>query len=239
MRTIMKFATTPVLILAGGRATRLGAISQAVPKALIPIAGRPFIDYQLDRLKSHGICDVVLCVGHFAEQIHDHVGSGSQFGLRVWYSNDGPTPRGTGGAVRNALPLIGDGCWVLYGDSLLDANYSEIFEELPANALGLMTVYRNEDRYDSSNVVFRNGRLLKYCKTAKTPDMTHIDYGLSLLRAEAIARIPEDRPTDLAELLSSLSIEGELVGVEMHRRFYEIGSPSGLQEAEEFLRRVA
>jgi NDP-sugar pyrophosphorylase family protein len=127
----------------------------------------------------------------------------------------------------------------LYGDSLLDANYREIFQAFPDTALGLMTVYRNEDRYDSSNVVFQNGRLLKYSKTAKSPDMTHIDYGLSLLRAEAIERIPEDRPTDLAELLSSLSNAGELAGVEMHRRFYEIGSPSGLQEAEEFLRRVA
>jgi NDP-sugar pyrophosphorylase family protein len=178
-------------------------------------------------------------VGHFAEQIHDHVGNGSRYGLNVSYSHDGPTPRGTGGAVRNALPLIGEGCWVLYGDSLLDVNYREIFEALPSTALGLMTVYRNENRYDTSNVLFRNGRLLKYSKTATTPDMTYIDYGLSLLRAEAIERIPADRQSDLAELYSSLSIAGALAGVEMTRRFYEIGSPKGLREAEEFLRRAA
>jgi len=235
----MKFATTPVLILAGGKATRLGNISQTVPKALVAVAGRPFIDHQLERIASHGIHNVILCVGHFAEQIRNHVGNGSRYGLNVSYSDDGPTPRGTGGAVRNALPSIGDGCWVLYGDSLLDVDYREVFDALPSQALGLMTVYRNENRFDSSNVLFINGCLLKYSKTAATPDMLHIDYGLSLLRAEAIERIPEDRQSDLAELFSSLSIGGELAGVEMTRRFYEIGSPAGLREAEEFLRRAA
>ena len=235
----MNFATTPVLILAGGKATRLGHISQSVPKALVSVAGRPFIDYQLGRIASHGIHEVILCVGHFAEQIRNHVGNGSQYGLNVRYSNDGPTPRGTGGAVRNALSIIGAGCWVLYGDSLLDVDYRLVFEALPATALGLMTVYRNENRYDSSNVLFRDGRLVKYSKTEKTPEMTHIDYGLSLLRAEAVARIPNNAASDLAELYSSLSNGGELVGVEMMRRFYEIGSPTGLQEAEEFLRRAA
>jgi NDP-sugar pyrophosphorylase family protein len=239
MRLIMNFATTPVLILAGGKATRLGNISQTIPKALVAVAGRPFIDYQLGRLASHGINKVIMCLGHFADQIRDHVGTGSRYGLSVSYSHDGPTPRGTGGAVRNTLSTIGDGCWVLYGDSLLDVNYREVFEALPAASLGLMTVYRNENRFDSSNVVFQDGRLIKYSKTARTPDMTHIDYGLSLLRAQAIERIPEDRQSDLAELYTSLSISGELAGVEMTRRFYEIGSPAGLQEAEEFLRRAA
>jgi NDP-sugar pyrophosphorylase family protein len=235
----MKFETIPVLILAGGKATRLGNISQTIPKALVAVAGRPFIDHQLERIASHGILNVILCVGHFAEQIRGHVGNGSRYGLTVSYSYDGSTPRGTGGAVRNALPLIGAGCWVLYGDSLLDVDYKDVFEALPSEALGLMTVYRNESRYDSSNVLFNDGRLLKYSKTATTPDMLHIDYGLSLLRAEAVERIPEGRQSDLAELFSSLSITGELAGVEMTRRFYEIGSPAGLREAEEFLRRAA
>lgn len=235
----MEFATTPVLLLAGGKATRLGSISQTVAKALVPVAGRPFIDYQLERLASHGIREVILCVGHFAEQIRNHVGNGSRFGLRVRYSEDGPTPRGTGGAVRNALPLIGDGCWVLYGDSLLDVNYREVFAELPASALGLMTVFHNQNRYDKSNVLFRNGRLVKYSKTETTPDMTHIDYGLSLLCSAAIEQIPADRQSDLAELYAKLSIAGEMVGVEVMKRFYEIGSPTGLRETEEFLRRAA
>jgi len=235
----MKFATTPVLILAGGKATRLGNISQSIPKALVAVAGRPFIDFQLDGLASQGIREVILCVGHFADQIRNHVGNGSKYGLRVEYSEDGPAPRGTGGAVRNALPLVGEGCWILYGDSLLDVEYQQVFPALADAALGLMTVYGNDNLFDSSNVHFRNGRLVKYSKTARTPDMTHIDYGLSLLRVEAIRRIPENRQTDLAELYSSLTAAGEMVGYEVTRRFYEIGSPAGLQEAEAFLRRAA
>jgi NDP-sugar pyrophosphorylase family protein len=235
----VEFTTTPVLLLAGGQATRLGSISKTVPKALVPVAGRPFIDYQLGRLASQGIREVILCVGHFADQIRNHVGNGSRYGLRVRYSDDGPTPRGTGGAVRNALASIGDGCWVLYGDSLLDVDYREAFAALPTTALGLMTVFRNENRYDKSNVLFRDGRLVKYSKTETTPDMTHIDYGLSLLRTAAIEQIPTDRQSDLAELYSRLSIAGEMVGVEVMRRFYEIGSPAGLREAEEFLSRAA
>ena len=235
----MKFATTPVLLLAGGKATRLGDISKTVPKALVPVAGRPFIDHQLERLRSQGIRDVILCVGHFAGQIRNHLGNGSRHGLRISYSEDGPAPLGTGGAVRKSLHLIGSGCWVLYGDSLLDVDYPAAFAALPSTALGLMTVFRNENRYDSSNVLFRDGRLVKYSKTEITPDMMHIDYGLSLLRPAAIERIPANRPSDLAELYSGLSSTGDMIGVEVFRRFHEIGTPSGLQETEEYLRRAA
>jgi NDP-sugar pyrophosphorylase family protein len=235
----MKFATTPVVLLAGGKATRLGDVSKTVPKALVPVAGRPFIDHQLERLRSQGIRDVILCVGHFASQILNHLGDGSRHDVRISYSEDGPNPLGTGGAVRNALHLIGSGCWVLYGDSLLDVDYATVFSALSKTALGVMTVFRNENRFDTSNVLFRDGRLVKYSKTEITPDMVHIDYGLSLLRAAAIERIPANRPTDLAELYSRLSTTGDMVGVEVFKRFHEIGTPSGLQETEEYLRRAA
>ncbi|MCI0703380.1 MAG: NTP transferase domain-containing protein, partial [Planctomycetia bacterium] len=205
-------ASTPVLILAGGKATRLGEVTKSIPKALVSVVGRPFIDHQLEALYVQGIHEVVMCVGHFADQIRAHVGDGKRFGLRVQYSHDGATLRGTGGAVRHALPLIGDGCFVLYGDSLLDVNYADVFAALPANALGVMTVFRNENSFDASNVVFRHGRLLRYSKKDTTPDMTHIDYGLSLLRRAAIERIPAGQPSDLAELYSALVAGGEMVG---------------------------
>jgi NDP-sugar pyrophosphorylase family protein len=236
---IMDFDTTPVLLLAGGKATRLGDISKSVPKALVPVAGRPFIDHQLERLHDQGIREVILCVGHLSGQIRSHLGSGSRFGLRIRYADDGPHPLGTGGAVRNALHLIGAGCWILYGDSLLDVDYRHVFAAMPKTALGLMTVFCNENRYDASNVLFRNGRLVKYSKTEITPDMMHIDYGLSLLRSAAIERIPANQQFDLAELYSQLSTSGEIVGIEIFKRFHEIGTPSGLQETEEFLRRAA
>lgn len=232
-------ASTPVLILAGGKATRLGDIARAVPKALVPLAGKPFIDHQLAGLREQGAREVVMCVGHFADQIRGHVGDGARFGLRVRYSDDGPAPRGTGGAVRRALPLVGEGCWVLYGDSLLDVDYARAFAALPPGAMGLMTVFRNEDSFDASNVVFRGGRLVRYSKRDRTPDMTHIDYGLSLLRRAAVERIPAGQPSDLAELYSALVGSGEMVGYEVTKRFYEIGSPAGLREAEEFILRRA
>ncbi len=232
-------ASTPVLILAGGKATRLGEVTKATPKALVPVAGRPFIDHPFADLRAQGVREVVMCVGHLAEQIRAHVGDGSRFGLRVRYSDDGPTPLGTGGAVRRALPLLGDGCFVLYGDSLLDVDYARVLAALPAHALAVMTVFRNENSFDRSNVLWRDGRLVRYSKQAATPDMTHIDYGLSLLRRGAIERIPADRPSDLAELYGALVAGGEMVGFEVTERFYEIGSPAGLREAEAFVRRRA
>lgn len=232
-------ASTPVLILAGGKATRLGEVTKAIPKALVPLAGEPFIDHQLAGLRAQGVREVVMCVGHFADQIREHVGDGARFGLRVRYSDDGATLRGTGGAVRRALPLVGDGCFVLYGDSILDVDYAAALGAVPRAALGLMTVFRNENHFDKSNVVFRGGRLLRYSKQDATPDMTHIDYGLSLLRRAAIERIPADQPSDLAELYSALVASGEMVGLEVTKRFYEIGSPAGLREAEEFILRRA
>jgi NDP-sugar pyrophosphorylase family protein len=232
-------ASTPVLILAGGKATRLGEVTKATPKALVPLAGRPFIDHQFAGLRAQGVREVVMCVGHFADQIRAHVGDGTEFGLRVRYSDDGPTLLGTGGAVRRALPLLGDGCFVLYGDSLLDVDYARALRALGPDALGLMTVFRNENSFDTSNVLWRNGRLVRYSKRDATPDMTHIDYGLSLLRRAAIERVPADQPSDLAELYTALVSTGEMVGYEVTNRFYEIGSPAGLREAEEFVLRRA
>jgi NDP-sugar pyrophosphorylase family protein len=236
---VKDLASTPVLILAGGKATRLGEVTKSIPKALVPLAGKPFIDHQLAGLHAQGVREVIMCVGHLADQIREHIGDGSRFGLRVRYSEDGPTLRGTGGAVRRALPLIGDGCFVLYGDSILDVDYQRVFAALPANALGVMTVFRNENSFDKSNVVFQNERLVRYSKQDATPNMTHIDYGLSLLRRPAVERIPAGLPSDLAELYSALVASGEMVGLEVTKRFYEIGSPSGLREAEEFILRRA
>jgi len=235
----MDLASTPVLILAGGKATRLGEITKTIPKALVPLAGKPFIDHQFAGLYAQGVREIVMCVGHFADQIREHVGDGARFGLRVRYSLDGSIPLGTGGAVRRALPLIDDGCFVLYGDSLLDVNYAAVLAALPPGALGLMTVFRNENSFDKSNVLFRNGRLLRYSKQDATPEMRHIDYGLSLLRRSAIERIPAGQPSDLAGLYSTLVGSGEMVGFEVTNRFYEIGSPAGLHEAEEFILRRA
>jgi NDP-sugar pyrophosphorylase family protein len=236
---VTELEATPVLILAGGKATRLGAVTKSLPKALVPVAGVPFIDHQLAGLRAQGIREVVMCVGHLADQIHAHVGEGARFGLKVRYSEDGPIPQGTGGAVRQALALVKSACFVLYGDSLLDVDYAKVLANLSPAALGVMTVFRNENSFDTSNVLWRNGTLVRYSKRGRTAEMTHIDYGLSLLRREAIEKIPANQPSDLADLYTELVDRGEMIGVEVTKRFYEIGSPAGLREAEEFILRRA
>lgn len=237
MTTFSPIGGVPAALLAGGLATRLRPITEKIPKALVEVAGRPFIDHQLALLRRNGIAEVTLCLGYLGEQVRAHLGDGAAHGVRLRYSFDGERLLGTGGALRRALPLLGDAFWVLYGDSYLDIDYSAVLAAFRrSGALGLMTVLRNENRWDTSNVVFRAGELLRYNKRDRTPDMDYIDYGAALLRREALERIPPDEPYDLADLYGALVAERQMVGYEVTRRFYEIGTPQGLAEAEAFLR---
>jgi NDP-sugar pyrophosphorylase family protein len=234
------FADVPVALLAGGLATRLRPITHKVPKAMIEVAGRPFIDHQLTLLRCNGIRHVVLCLGYLGELVAEHVGDGSRLGLDVRHSFDGDKLLGTGGALRRALPQLGDVSWVLYGDSYLDIDYRAVFDAFASRpVLGLMTVLHNGNRWDSSNVVFQDGRLLCYDKRHKRPDMEYIDYGASLFRREALERIPTDTACDLADLMHAMVASGEMAGFEVQQRFYEIGSHAGLEETAEYLSRRA
>lgn len=232
----MTTAAPPVALLAGGLATRLRPITERTPKALVTVAGRPFIDHQLALFARNGIERVVLCLGFLGEQVEAHVGDGARFGLSVAYSHDGDRLLGTGGALRRAAPLLDETFWVIYGDSYLDFDYRAVSAHFARHgALGMMTVLRNDNRWDRSNVVFRNGDLLWYDKRERTREMAFIDYGASLLRREALARIPEGQPYDVADLYRTLIGEGRMLGHEVTRRFYEIGSHEGLAETRAFL----
>ena len=124
----------------------------------------------------------------------------------------------------------------MYGDSYMDIDYRRCCRILPINRpLGLMTVLRNEDRWDRSNVIFRNGRLMRYDKHNRTTDMRHIDFGVQILRRQAAQRLVVNRPSDLADLYRVLVSEGKMVGYEVANRFYEIGTPDSLEETREFL----
>jgi prepilin-type processing-associated H-X9-DG protein len=170
--------------------------------------------------------------------IVDRYGDGSKWGVRIDYSFDGPKLLGTGGALIRALPLLGDACYVLYGDSYLPVDYLEVGRAfLSSSKLGLMTVYENHGRYDASNVWFADGRIKIYDKKTKTPQMHHIDYGLGLLRARACDGWPRNDVVELAAIYGRLIAEGELAGFEVKQRFYEIGSPEGLKELDALLSR--
>jgi NDP-sugar pyrophosphorylase family protein len=229
--------TLPVAILAGGLATRLHPATEKVPKALLPIAGRPFIHWQLELLARQGVTEVVLCAGHFGGQIQAAVGDGRGFGVTVRYSFDGDTLLGTGGALKHAQPMLGAAFFVLYGDSYLRCSFAAAqmaYEE--SQALGLMTVFCNEDRWEKSNVLLRDGRVVEYDKHSPRPGMRHIDYGLSILSIQALQRSPAGAAFDLADLYHELVSRGELAALTVNERFYEVGSVGGIEATEHYLR---
>jgi NDP-sugar pyrophosphorylase family protein len=223
----------PVAILAGGLATRLGALTQSTPKSLIAIDGEPFVAHQLRMLRKNGIERVILCVGHMGEMIERTVGGGDEFGVKVEYSYDGPALLGTAGAIRSALPKLGESFFAMYGDSYLPCDYAAVESEFwRSGKLGLMTVFRNEGQWDTSNVKFEEGRILAYSKKNRTARMRYIDYGLGVFRAQAFAK---SCAADLADVYADLLEKGELAGLEVRERFYEIGSPAGLEETAKYL----
>lgn len=225
-----------VAILAGGRATRLGKLTHDTPKSLLELNGEPFAVHQLRMLQSKSVDRVVLCVGHLGTLIYRTIGHGSSFGLQVDYSFDGPALLGTAGAVKNALPKLGDFFFVMYGDSYLPCDYVAIANAFSSSGkLGMMTVFRNEGKWDSSNVEFARGEILAYSKINRTPRMRYIDYGLGIFRAAAFDHVAPGQPADLAEVYCNLLDRNELAAFEVHERFYEIGSPAGLHETAEFL----
>ena len=227
----------PLALLAGGLATRLGELTKQVPKAMLDVAGEPFIAHQLRLLRRERVPRVVICAGYLAEQIQAYVGDGSRFGIPVTYRIDGPTLLGTGGALRAALPELGNEFLVMYGDSWLDTSYAPIVEAFRISRQpALMTVFRNDGQWDTSNVWFENGRIRLYDKRERLPQMQHIDWGLGVIRPEALAGRPANEPFDLAGVYSDLSRQGKLAGSEVTTRFYEIGSAAGLQETDALLR---
>lgn len=225
-----------VAILAGGLATRLRPVTETVPKSLLEVNGEPFVVHQLRLLQSKGIHSVLLCVGYLGALIQNTIGDGTALGLQVDYSFDGPALLGTAGAIRKALPKLGDPFFVMYGDSYLPCDYAAISRKFEsAGALGMMTVFRNEGQWDTSNVEFEAGRILAYSKTNRTPRMRYIDYGLGVFRADAFKGVSAAQASDLTEVHADLLQHKQLAAYEVRERFYEIGSPAGLREMAEFL----
>ena len=227
----------PVVILTGGLATRLYPTTRTIPKALIPLNGRPFIDHQLALLKEKGVTQVVLCVGHLGSQIEEFVGDGSQWGLKVRYSYDGDILLGTGGAIRKAAGILPGEFMILYGDSYLDIDFEPVVRQFNAEKLPvLMTVYRNRNAFDTCNIIMKDGKVFRYNKKSPDPTMDYIDYGLIVIQKEVFDPYPANEPFDLALLLSRMADSGLVAGYEVRKRFYEIGSISGIKETEDYIR---
>jgi NDP-sugar pyrophosphorylase family protein len=230
-------AMPPIAVLAGGLAKRLRPITSSIPKSMVIVAGAPFIQHQLQLLVREGFTDIVICTGHLGDQIESFVGDGSHFGCSVLYSKDGATPLGTGGALLQAIPLLGRRFMVIYGDSYLDTSLARPWRAFCQSHLpALMTVHRNEGRWDVSNVEFSEGLIKHYDKIMKTSAMRHIDYGLGIFSREALLTFTPGGSFDLAQLYGSFAQRRLLAGFEIRERFYEIGSSAGLAETDRYLR---
>ena len=220
-----------MVVLAGGLGTRLRPLTEEIPKSLIPVNGRPFLEYQLELFKRSGISDVVLCVGHLGDEIKKYFGDGSRFGLDIRYSEEGEHLLGTAGAIRNAEAVLAGEFFLTYGDSYLLLDYRAVMDSFwRRDKLGLMVVYRNRNHLDRSNVIVDGGLIKVYDKGGRTPGMDYINYGVSLLRKEALSLIPPDRPFTQEEFYQLLIGQEQLLAFETGQRFFEIGSPHGLDE---------
>jgi len=221
-----------MVILCGGLATRLGDISKETPKSMIKIDGKPFLEHQIDFLKNSSIKDIILCVGHLSEKIEDYFGNGKDFGVKITYSHDGDKPLGPIGAVKNAEPLLEDTFFIMYGDSYLTADLQKAYSFFKQNnKLGLMVVYKNNNRYDKSNIVTKDNMVLSYGEN----DATYIDYGTSILRKKTLEFIPKNTFFTTGDLFTKLIEEKELLSYEVKERFYHIGNPEALKEFRKYI----
>lgn len=224
------------VILAGGLGTRLRPITDTLPKVMVPVCGRPFMEYQLEVLARRGIEDVVICLGHLGHMIEDHFGDGRDFGISIRYSADGDGLLGTAGAIRNAEGLLASRFFVVNGDLYPVIDFRQVMRYFKSHeSPALMVVFRNADRWDLSNVIIDRGFVRVYDREQRRVGMVHIDFGVSVFRREAFAHIPRGMPADLPAVYQPLIGRGQLLAYETPQRFYEVGSPDGLHEFEDLV----
>jgi N-acetyl-alpha-D-muramate 1-phosphate uridylyltransferase len=225
-----------VLILAGGMGTRLGSLTKNLPKSLVPINNKPFLEYQLEFLKRNNIHDIVLCVGHLGSQIIEQFGDGSSFNVNIRYSIEDEL-LGTAGAIKKAGPLLDDVFFTMYGDSYIFLDFRDVMRFFESNDnLALMTVYKNHNLYDRSNTAVKGNLVKKYSKTEISPDMVYIDYGVNVFRKRALDIVPENTYCSLETIFPRLIEAKEFLAYEVKDRFFEIGSVNGLTEFTNYIK---
>ncbi|MHB1867371.1 MAG: sugar phosphate nucleotidyltransferase [Nitrososphaerales archaeon] len=226
------------VILAGGLGTRLRPYTETIPKPMVPVQGKPFLEYELLLLKSHGISDFVLCVGHLGEQIVDYFGDGKKHDVRIQYSYDGQNLLGPAGALKRAFSILNDSFFVTYGDAYLRLDYQKVMADfMNSDKLALMVVYENRNKYGRSDVIVKDGYVVSYNKSdlGKNEGMASINFGVSALRKHALEAIPENKPCGEEEFYGKLIQQRQLLAHPTMERFYEIGNSNSLREFEEFI----
>ena len=228
-----------VLILAGGLGTRLGKLTEFIPKSMVQINNKPFFYHQLNLLKKRGVKNIHFCLGHHSDILMNSIKKTIFYkDLNISFSNDGKKLLGTGGAVKNAFEYITDEFFVMYGDSYLDVDLKNIlrfFKKNKNNQEGLMTVFKNNKKYDTSNVIFKNNYVINYSKVNLLDEMNYIDYGLGILNKKHFKNFKNNQPFDLSILYENLCIQSSLIGFEVNTRFYEVGSLEGIKDLSNYL----
>jgi len=226
-----------IVILCGGLATRLRSLTEKIPKSMIDINGKPFLEYQLELLKKNGIFDMIFCIGHKGEQIENYFRDGSRFGVKIRYSREKDKLLGTGGALKKAENLLDKVFLVIYGDSYLPFNFKaaiDYFNEF--EKLGLMVVYKNQSQYEKSNVLIKDNLVKQYNKENPIKEMEYIDYGVSIFRKKVLELLPENTRCDLSQTYLSLIKKNQLLAFESKIRFYEVGSFEGIEEFKRYIK---
>lgn len=221
----------PVVILSGGLGTRLGKLAEHLPKSLIEICGKPFIEWQLKLLVSHGVKRIIYCTGHMSDKIKERISQCNIYDLEIDFSEDGKSLLGTGGAIRNALEFLPEEFIVLYGDSYLEMDYKKFCADFNDPEISaLMSVYKNSNKLDRSNILLKNGIIEKYQKFNSLPEMEYIDYGATIYRRSCFQEFSKGKPFDLADLIQKLVKSRQISGFEVEKRFYEVGSLRGIED---------
>jgi len=226
-----------IVVLAGGLATRMRPITENIPKALIKVNSKPFLEHQIELFQRNGVTDIVVCIGYRGQQIKDYFGDGSKFDVRIHYSDEGENLLGTAGALKKAEDLLDDEFLVIYGDSYLTTNFQDVIDHFHKNdKTAMCTVYKNDLDYHKNNMKIENGLVVKYDKENQTEEMKHVDYGLSILRKSLLDSIPKDKVVQLDEIFKTIIVNKGMLAYEVSDRFYEIGEQEGLNQFGEYLK---
>ncbi len=222
-----------VIILCGGRGSRIKKITKKKPKCLIDFYGKPFLFYQLNYLKKNHIKNVILSVGYKAEMIKNYIKNHIDF-INVKIVNDGKNLLGTGGAVKKSIKFLKKNFYVIYGDSYLNFKLKNLKFN---NQISSMAIYKNQNKYDKSNVERKKTNFIIYDKSKKINDYKYIDYGVSYLEKKIFKNFKKNTRFDLSNLLQKISKNSKLKGYVVKKRFYEIGSYSGIKQFKNFLKK--
>jgi len=224
------------VIFCGGLATRLRPLAEKIPKSMIEINGKPFLEYQIGILRKNDIKNILLCIGFLGEQIKEYFGDGKKFGVDIKYSEEKKKLLGTGGALKNAEPILKEKFFTMYGDSFLLLDFKDAhryFDNL--NKMGLMVVYKNYNRLDYSNIKVRGKYITNYYTDKNKRRLVYIDYGLSIFRKSVLDLIPSNKKESLNKIFIKLIKQKELLAYRTNQRFYEIGSRKGLEELNKLM----